>query len=258
MAGGYLSTEYIGPLAQELLTPGQQTALQLAAIGAGAYQAYDGFRNGQNATAAFGVVLLAMGISQLLNPDYGSVGAQPAKPGGAQGGISNETRSGWATSGLEPAQAREGAVPLSARRVGANNVEITYSDGTVEVRSGGSVSWRNNNPGNLDAGDFSNRHGAIGAGANGRAVFPDAASGRAAQVDLLSSPNYRNLTLDAAIARWTRTDVLSYQAFVRGATGLPGSTVLNTLTDTQLNAVASAMTRFEGWTPGRAAYGVPQ
>lgn len=77
-------------------------------------------------------------------------------------------------------------------------------------------------------------------------------------MDLLSSPTYRNLTVDAAIARWTRTDVASYQAFVRGTMGVPGSTVLNTFTNAQLNGLAGAMTRFEGWTPGRVVYGVPQ
>lgn len=123
------------------------------------------------------------------------------------------------------------------------------------MRSGGSVSWRNNNPGNLDAGGFSNRHGAIGAGANGRAVFPDIPTGRAAQLALLRSPGFNNLTINAAIANWSETDVLSYQNFVHNVTGLPGSTVVGTLTNAQLNGLANAMTRFEGFWPGKVVYG---
>ncbi len=149
-------------------------------------------------------------------------------------------------------------VPVSARAE-ANNVIITYSDGRQEVRTGGSRSWRNNNPGNLIPGDFANRQGAIGQ-AGGIAVFPNEAVGQRAQVALLLSPRYRDVTLDQAIARWApppRNPTAAYQAYVRNATGISGQTRINTLNDNQINSVANAIRTFEGWRTGTVIYRRP-
>ena len=52
------------------------------------------------------------------------------------------------------------------------------SDG-VWINVGGDRNWRNNNPGNLEDGDFARRHGSIGS--DGRfAIFPDYKTGKEA------------------------------------------------------------------------------
>lgn len=81
-------------------------------------------------------------------------------------------------------------VPLRAYAQGRDTV-IEYSDGTVEIRSGGTVSWRNNNPGNLRNYSFSQRHGSIGQ-AHKFAVFPNEDTGQRAMLALLKSPQYKS------------------------------------------------------------------
>ena len=61
---------------------------------------------------------------------------------------------------------------------------------------------RNNNPGNIEYGDFARKMGAIGS--DGRfAIFLTEEIGRHAQDALLKSKNYANLTAKDAIARWS-------------------------------------------------------
>jgi RHS repeat-associated protein len=149
--------------------------------------------------------------------------------------------------------------PVSARSEG-NNVIIVYSDGTEEVRSGGTRSWRNNNPGNLRAGDFANEHGAIG-NAGGFAVFPDEATGQAALTARLSTPPYTNLTLDEAIERYAppnENDTRRYQGFVRQRTGLAGDVRLGTLNNNQRTALANAIRTLEGWRAGNVTIRRPE
>jgi hypothetical protein len=90
--------------------------------------------------------------------------------------------------------------PRSVREEG-NNVVIVYSDGIQEVRSGGSRSWRNNNPGNIRPGDFTMNHGAIGE-AGRFAVFPNEGDGQAALESLLRTQPYQSRTVSEAIARY--------------------------------------------------------
>lgn len=153
---------------------------------AGAYSTATAFQHGQYAAGSIGVPFVALGV-------YGLAQGPTGLWGGLQG-------PGNAPAGVQVAQADTGTVSdatpqaVSARRVGTNDVEITYSDGTVAVKSGGTVTWRNNSPGDLAAGSFSNEHGAIGSGANGRAVFPDAETGDTAFTDLLNTRTYQQRT----------------------------------------------------------------
>ena len=55
---------------------------------------------------------------------------------------------------------------------------------------GASRSFRNNNPGNLVYSPFSQQQGAVGKDANGFAVFPDIATGNAAQRALWGTQKY--------------------------------------------------------------------
>ena len=75
-------------------------------------------------------------------------------------------------------------------------------DGKVEVRTGGTASWRFNNPAKLLAGSFAKRNGAIGTDGL-LAIFPDAATGRTAAEKLLfEDPSLMNLSITKANAEF--------------------------------------------------------
>src|SRR5437764_186651 len=61
----------------------------------------------------------------------------------------------WTKAGARP--------PIeSTASVHGGTVTIIHADGKAEIRDGGTAEWRNNNPGNIEAGSWANRHGAIG------------------------------------------------------------------------------------------------
>jgi len=147
------------------------------------------------------------------------------------------------------------ATAVSARASGTN-VLIEYDNTIVEVRSGGSRSWRNNNPGNILTSPFARRHSEIGT-AGGFAVFPDQATGMKALVALLSTSTYQALSLDGAIARYapsSQNNTTLYQQFVHRETGLSRSKLLNTFTPQQVLSLANAIREFEGWKQGVVTY----
>ncbi|MDP1932861.1 MAG: hypothetical protein Q8L60_15525, partial [Gammaproteobacteria bacterium] len=146
-------------------------------------------------------------------------------------------------------------IPISARADGSN-VIIEYNDGSIELRSGGTRAWRNNNPGNIRNSDFADRRGALGE-AGGFAVFANEAAGRKALVDLLSTNTYQDLTINEAIARYappTENSTGNYQTLIQQFTGLDGGERMRTLNESQLNGVANAIGRVEGWRAGAVTY----
>ena len=81
------------------------------------------------------------------------------------------------------------------------NGEVVYtnSNGSQNIRSGGTASWRNNNPGNMVAG----APGIQPIGMNGNsAIFADYSNGFNAIVSNLQTPNYYTKTVGGAIAVW--------------------------------------------------------
>jgi len=143
-------------------------------------------------------------------------------------------------------------IPISARASGPD-VRVQNLNGTVDVRSGGSRSWRNNNPGNIRSGGFAARQGAIGQ-AGGFAVFPSERAGKGAVVGLLNTPGYQSQTLNGAIARWApssdNNNTAAYQDDVQRQTGLPGSASMSALSQDELGGVAEAIKGHEGWRGG--------
>jgi uncharacterized protein (TIGR02594 family) len=144
------------------------------------------------------------------------------------------------------------SAPATARTEGRNTV-ITNADGSTETRSGGTLAWRNNNPGNIRAGDFATRNGAIGTGPGGFAVFPDRATGERAISALLQGQSYRNLSVMGAISRYappSENDTKQYQDNIKSWTGLDTTRTIASLSAAELSKVVGAIQRMEGWSAG--------
>lgn len=142
--------------------------------------------------------------------------------------------------------------PVSAHQEG-NDTVIVFSDGSEEVRSGGSRSWRNNNPGNMRQSPFAERHGSLGS-AGGFAVFPSPQTGWDALFALFRGPTYSPLTIEDAVARYAppaENDTRAYQAFVLDRLGVTGKERLRDLSDAQIARLIDAIRDFEGWREGR-------
>lgn len=76
-------------------------------------------------------------------------------------------------------------------------------DGKYELKTGGTNSWRYNNPGKLLHGKFTREHGALGS--DGKyAIFPSYEIGRRANELLLfeSDHGYKDLTVEGAITKY--------------------------------------------------------
>jgi hypothetical protein len=129
---------------------------------------------------------------------------------------------------------------------------VKYDDGRVERRAG-SRNWRNNNPGNIEFGDFARRQGAIGT--DGRfAIFPTYETGRRAKEALLfEGRNYSGLTIAQAITRYappSENDTAMYIRVASSAAGVAPSTPMQNLNQEQRQALLGAMERVEGFRVG--------
>ena len=127
--------------------------------------------------------------------------------------------------------------------------EVSYPDG--ETRIGGSRSWRNNNPGNLEYGKFAKQHGAIGT--DGRfAVFPDKATGDAARVALLRGKygDHSIASMVAAYAPPHENDTGRYATVIASAAGVAPSARISELSDQQFSSMVDKMAQHEGWKAG--------
>jgi hypothetical protein len=141
----------------------------------------------------------------------------------------------------------------AARAADGNGVLFETDEGTRAIKQGGTRAWRNNNPGNIRAGRFANRHGAIGE-AGGFAVFPDEMTGRRAVDALLRTETYQELTVGGAIARYAppnENDTGQYVRKIEEFTGLSASKPMDRLTPEERTRVVDAMQRVEGWQEGR-------
>jgi hypothetical protein len=148
---------------------------------------------------------------------------------------------------------------VAAHLDAAGRVVIDYSDGSSELRDGGTLSWRDNNPGNMQSGRFTSTNGAIGENQNHhprQAIFPDSSTGTQAMRNRLTSPEWAGKTLQEAIDTWAPArggnDPVRYGAFVSGTANVPPDTRLDSLSSGQLDSVADAMKRYEGWCPGQS------
>ena len=197
------------------------------------------------------------GLPAQIMPSYAETGAPTFQAGtGTSWGGSTGTGSDTGTgTGIGTAVGLGGTGPTNgatAATGGGSTVTYTNPDGTTTTLSGGSLAWRNNNPGNLVYNANTAALGAIGQN-NGFAVFPDVSTGSAALAGILNTSTYQSLSVDAAIARYApsfENNTSAYQAFVTNTLGVPGSTTLNSLSQAQMASLQGAIQKTEGYIPG--------
>jgi len=125
-------------------------------------------------------------------------------------------------------------------------------NGDCDLWIGGTRAWRNNNPGNIRAGDFALRRAAIGA-AGGFAVFPNYETGFAALIALLRAPSYQQLTVEQAINRYAppiENDTGAYINAVEKQIGISRNAPMKLLSDDGLYKLAKAIEKHEGYKAG--------
>lgn len=104
----------------------------------------------------------------------------------------------------------------------------------------GTIATRQNNPGNLIYGPFAENNGAIGPGAKGIAIFPDAATGQAAQDALITKRADQGYSLSDLINSYappnapgnTPESTQAYLDYVTGKLGASPSTPVSATGDT--------------------------
>ena len=146
-----------------------------------------------------------------------------------------------------------GPIAGSVVEAGAGYTVVTNDEGQT-VRREGTRAWRNNNPGNIEAGRFADSMGAIGS--DGRfAVFPTYEAGREAKKALLfESSSYRDRTITSAINRYAPPSENNTNRYIRAvadAIGVSPGTRLSSLSDAQRETMLDAMERVEGFKEGR-------
>lgn len=135
--------------------------------------------------------------------------------------------------------------------VGKKSVKYIYADGSIEIREGGTLAWRNKNPGALRGGVYS-----VGR-ANRFAVFASEEDGIKSLKALLRGEHYRDLTLKAAIFKYApphENNTSKYQSDLKRLTGLDLELKLRDLTDEEMNCVVKTIKKLEGWVPGKITY----
>lgn len=134
----------------------------------------------------------------------------------------------------------------------SNGVRYVMSTGDCIERRGGTVAWRNNNPGCIRYSKHAVEMGATGK-ANGFAIFPDEQTGMRAIASLLRSENYCNLTIGAAIYKYAPPHENNTTKYIRNLCNMVGvskNTKIHTLNDEQMEMVVKAIRVIEGWIEG--------
>ena len=132
-------------------------------------------------------------------------------------------------------------------------VEFAASNGDRMLRSGGTLAWLFNNPGNLRPKSESLYPGQVGTGETkyGRlCIFSSVEAGRAEKRALLRR-KYNPMSLRKAIFTYAppadNNDSESYLSFVKRKAGLVDEVVIEDLSESQLDTLMSAMEQYEGF-----------
>lgn len=147
---------------------------------------------------------------------------------------------------------------VRAKETGKTRVTYWNEDGTSVTYVGRNRTWRNQNPGDIGAGAWVNRHGAIGK-AGKFAVFPNYEIGRAAVFSWWNAPDHRSLTIWDGIkvyAPANENDVNWYRGIVRQVSKLDLHRKAQDLNTGELERLVNAIERAEGkFKPGKIIHG---
>ena len=144
-------------------------------------------------------------------------------------------------------------------RYGTGWIDVEMADGYQFRRSGGSIAWRYNNPGNIKYGSFARAHQSIGPGWHRHAVFPTFEVGKWAKYNLLftNKRKYHRLSILKAMSYYAPSNdpqasnsPRTYANYVARHVGVSINTRLQNLTEDQRNKMMDAMQIFEGWKEG--------
>lgn len=142
------------------------------------------------------------------------------------------------------------------------SVTYTNANGTTTTKSGGTISWRNNNSGNLmySSVQKAKQDGAIGLDTKGYAIFASEADGDKAREKVIKR-NWGNLTIEAMIHKYAPADdgktpalkgnnPVQYTASVVKHSGLSKHLKINELNNSQMQSLLEAMKKHEGYKVG--------
>lgn len=181
-------------------------------------------------------------------------------------GLKKTLSDGW--GGLVSFMASGSSSQSSATSVSApskNKRIYNNSDGGF-AKEGGSRSWRNNNPGNVEYGDFAKRFGAIGT--DGRfAIFPTEEAGKKAKEHLIfesggarqlstkgdygAGLGYRDKTLSQMLTAYAPPEENPTDVYIKRVLSAVGSEKRMGDYSTEERAVIlEAMKKVEGWRAG--------
>lgn len=134
-----------------------------------------------------------------------------------------------------------------------------------EIRKGGTVSWRTNNPGNISYGPLAQKYGAIGRWikpdgdlqqrTTGIAIFPTIEHGDNLKMALWRRPLYIDRTIDEGVMKWTGTvpPGSSYAQDLARAANASLGTRIRDLSDQQLRAMTDKQKVWEGFKEGQVS-----
>jgi hypothetical protein len=117
---------------------------------------------------------------------------------------------------------------------------------------GGSVAWRNNNPGNLKYGPLAIANGAIGEDANHFAIFPSYDAGLQALRQVVTK-TYAGATINSMMNSYappSENNTATYIATLTQQLGVPGTTAISALSQAQLDILIHGIAKVEGTLPG--------
>jgi len=124
-----------------------------------------------------------------------------------------------------------------------------------EIKTGGSLAWINNNPGNITYNAEAEGYGAYKNKKNGIfAIFPDEGKGFYAIIAFLEARKTKNIAQMMnlyAPSGHGANDPGRYADSVAKQLGVTKNTKVSDLSDEQLSIFASAIQTVEGWKPGR-------
>jgi hypothetical protein len=135
-----------------------------------------------------------------------------------------------------------------------------------EIRKGGTVSWRTNNPGNGSYAGITQQYGAIGTWKNpngdeqqrttGIAIFPTMEAGEKYKIAQWLRPMYVDKTIDQGAQQWAEAAKnfgpgSPYAKGLAQAAGVPLDTVVGKLTESQLLSMTRKQSQLEGFREGQ-------